>query len=92
MGCCNRKKSKGVKSRVIYTKSKSIISYNGNRGVVSQKSILISPSMRTIKKRTCPKCGWPMSHNIQSYDSKTKKAIQLWSCTNKRKCKHRIIK
>lgn len=93
MGCCGKNKGGGVQNKVIYNRGKKKISkYAGNRGVMAQRSLKSKPKMRTIKKRTCPKCGWPMSHNIASYDSKTKKAIQVWTCTNKKRCAHRIVK
>lgn len=47
---------------------------------------------RAMARKTCPKCGWPMSGSVRRYDPKTKVAVQVWVCTNRKKCNYKTEK
>lgn len=80
MGCC------GSSRKAKYNKSINI-----RTGVRSQP-ISVKMSSRTFSvKKTCPKCGWPMSSSVRKYDPRTKTAQKIYTCINL-KCKHRMEK
>ena len=88
MGCCGRS-NRGVRS----TAGARSVMQNKSRGVKVQKPLPIKVKSfgRGVARKTCPKCGYVMSHSILKYDPLAKTAAQLWSCTNKT-CKYKIQK
>lgn len=86
--CCRGGGVRGVRKEAVKT-----VMYNKSRGVKAQKITPIQAKSfgRGTARKTCPKCGFVMSHSVLSYDPLTKTAKQLWTCTNGT-CKHKIKK
>lgn len=79
MGCgCGSAVRRKVKYKKLRTKS------------ITSQIIPKNKLKRSYIRKTCPKCGWPMSGNVRKYDPVTKKAVMIWNCTNRKKCGHRM--
>lgn len=85
MGCCGGAR-KQPKRRATF-KGKPISGVKAQPRPIS----LYKGNKKLVERKTCPKCGWPMSNSIRKYDPRTKKAVQVWTCM-KKTCRYKLEK